>query len=108
MSGMVDRARLGGARWNARLKDMLRRYDEMVAAFVDALMADGYPPFTVPNDPVRQYNLLLAWKLAGDPRYWHDLNAQRALAQLEQRVREPEPPTILSLGDYPPGGQPYG
>lgn len=66
-------------------------YAEVVDFLTDNLMASGYPPFTTPLSPREQFDLLNAWRMAGDPRFWSDPTAQQAFARLSLQFASPAP-----------------
>jgi len=94
--------RLSGRRWNALVQEMIRRYEERVEFYVDLFTEEGYPPFSEPLDPQRQYQRLVAWYLAGDDRFWKDPEATIALEELEQRFG-PRPPLTPYTPSVSPG-----
>jgi hypothetical protein len=97
--------RLSGARWNRILDHARYFHDKYKPALVDALMADGFPPFSVPLSPAEQYMRLVAMRDAGDPRYWEDPDAIKTLARLEPRYGGMGPAVDpLGAGSYPGGG----
>ncbi|MCR4341352.1 MAG: hypothetical protein NUW01_15850 [Gemmatimonadaceae bacterium] len=83
--------KLSGGRFN-RIRDALvGRYYNRVDFFVDGLLEDGYPPFHDPLSPREQYDRLVSWRQAGDPRFWRSAAAQAALAQLAAEMGPPPP-----------------
>lgn len=66
-------------------------YEELVDYLVENLMAAGHPPFTTPLTGREQYDLLNAWRMAGDPRFWDDPAAQQAFAKLGMQYAAPAP-----------------
>ena len=66
-------------------------YDELVDFLVDQMMAAGHPPFTTPLSPREQFDLLNAWRMAGDPRFWSDPAAQADFAKLGAQFAPPAP-----------------
>lgn len=96
--------RLSGARFNRILEHGLRWYRDHVEALQDEIMNDGYPPFSVPLSEAEQFQRLLAWQMAGDPRYWQSPDAQRAFARLAVRFGADVLALPLSTGTWPGGG----
>ena len=90
--------RLGGERWNRLLDEIVQRYGDQKKRLGEALMTDGYPPFTQPVSPREQYQKLLAMQASGDPAYWNDPAAQAALAKLAARYGPPSPLTQEPYG----------
>lgn len=82
---------------------MVARFFDRVEYFKALLMQDGYPPFSVPIPPDQQYQKLIAWRDGGDPRYWNDASAQKALVTLSQQFGAPPP---LVRPPLPPPMQP--
>lgn len=86
--------RISGKRFN-------RLYDELVAAgrariamVVKEYTADGYPPLHQPVSPREQYELLLSMRNAGDPRFFQNPAAMKALNDLAPRFYGRFPPPI--------------
>lgn len=82
-------SRNSGPRWNSIVDVMVKRFWERVDFFEELLTAGGYPPFTTPLTPMQQYQRLIAWRDAGDDRYWNDKQAQAALDELATRFGPP-------------------
>lgn len=80
-----------GAFWNEVVDECIARYDAQVRFLVDNLMESGYPPFTEPMSDREQYDLLTAWRMAGDPRFANDPKAQAEWQRLGQRFATPSP-----------------
>lgn len=87
------RGRASGERYNRIVDVMVDRYRYWVDYFVELMTEDGYPPFMEPAEPRQQYEKLIAWRAAGDPRYWQDAEAQAALAELSAQYGPPPPLT---------------
>lgn len=88
---MEREGRLSGKRYN-RIRDALvERYIHWRDFFVESLMEDGYPPFHDPISPREQYDKLVAWRAAGDPRFWHNPGAAEALSVLSLEFGPPPP-----------------
>lgn len=83
--------RTSGGRYNRIVEVMVARYTYWVDYFEELLTEDGYPPFRTPLGEREQYDKLVAWRAAGDPRFWRDQAAQEALAHLSQRFGAPPP-----------------
>lgn len=102
---MKNEGRLSGKRWNRLLDHGLRFREKAKKSLTDAMMADGYPPFTVPLSPAEQYMRLVAMKDAGHPGFWEDPEAQSTYARLSARYGGVGPATNpLASGQYPGGG----
>lgn len=82
---MREIGRVSGERFNRIVEGIVKSFWEREQFFEKLLLEDGYPPFHEPMTELQQYEALLAWRAAGDPRYWHDAEAQAALAELEPR-----------------------
>lgn len=83
--------KLSGRRFN-RIRDaIVSNFNERVQFYVDAMLEDGYPPFHDPLSPREQYDRLVSWRQAGDPRFWRSQGAQAALAQLAAEFGPPPP-----------------
>lgn len=82
-------SRNSGPRWNSIVDTMVRRFWERERFFEELLTQGGYPPFTTPITPMQQYQRLIAWRDAGDQRYWSDKSAQDALTQLAAQFGPP-------------------
>lgn len=100
----ADENRLSGKRWNRITSDGVKWYRQQVDRLKEELLADGYPPFSVPASPQVQYQNLVAMKQAGDPRYWSDPRAQKRLTELEAQFGVATPAGPLG----PPGPYPGG
>lgn len=85
--------RASGARYNRIVDVVVARYGYWVDYFERLLIEDGYPPFREPVTPRKQYDKLVAWRTAGDPRFWKDPAAQEALAVLSREFGAPPPLT---------------
>ena len=95
-------SRSSGPRWNSIVDTMVARFWERVDFFGQLLTAGGYPPFTQPLTPMQQYERLVAWRDAGDQRYWGDKGAQAALEMLSEQFG-PAPlllPTLPERGGF--------
>lgn len=91
---------LSGPRWNMLRDEIVAWYRQMVDYYVERLIEDGYPPFTEPRSEREQYDTLVAWYMAGDPRFWDDPQANAALSQLEMRYG-PRPNLTPYNAPYP-------
>ena len=84
-------SRSSGPRWNSIVTVIERRFWERVQFFETLLTEGGYPPFTEPLTPFEQYKRLVAWRDAGDTRYWREEGAQKALEALSLQYGSPAP-----------------
>ena len=82
---------VSGPRWNMLVDEIADWFEGMVEYYVEMLTEDGYPPFTEPRSERGQYDTLVAWFMAGDPRFWDDPRANEALSALEMQYG-PRPP----------------
>lgn len=98
---MEYKGRLSGPRWNMLVDKMVERFEERVSFFEQMFVEQGYPPFTEPLSPIQQYQTLVAWRQAGDPRFWESVEAQAALAELSQRYGAPPPLSPYSQQAHP-------
>jgi len=85
--------RVSGKRYNRIVALAVERYGEWVEYFTSLMLEDGFPPFHVPLSPREQYERLVAWRAAGDPRFWTDAEAQAALGELSMQFGAPPPLT---------------
>jgi hypothetical protein len=92
-------SRSSGPRWNGIVESMVTRFWERVAFFEEILTEGSYPPFTEPLSPQQQYERLVAWRNAGDQRYWASEEAQQALDLLGLQFGTPPPlaPTPMQI-----------
>jgi RimJ/RimL family protein N-acetyltransferase len=81
--------RIGGERYKRLRQMMIDRYRMRRDMLIEAFMADGYPPGTEPLSQREQYQRLIGWQQAGDPRYWNNPAAQAALVKLATRYGRP-------------------
>lgn len=84
-------SRSSGPRWNGIVASMEKRFWERVAFFEELLTSGGFPPFTEPLSPQQQYDRLVAWRDAGDRRFWDSPEAQAALDALGLQFGQPQP-----------------
>lgn len=75
--------RFSGKRFDRWLTMAQEMFDRYVQNGVSVLLEDGYPPGQEPLTVEDQRAQLSAWKLAGDPRYWMNPRAQKALQAME-------------------------
>jgi hypothetical protein len=94
-------SRSSGPRWNQIVERMVARFEQRVKFFEELFLADGYPPFTEPLSPLQQYQRLVSWRQAGDPRFWNSAPAQEALDALSLQYGAPPPISPLT-GQTPP------
>lgn len=87
---------LSGKRYAGLLEDALGEWDVMKTHMMEATHSDGYPPFTAPADPQREFETLSRMKEQGDPAYWGDKKAIARYQALEHRYGNPAPPTADS------------
>jgi hypothetical protein len=100
---MSNESRLGAKRWN-RLEDhALKWVERRIEMAKDALMADGYPPFTEPLPPMAQYQRLAAMRSMGDPAFFNDPEAAATLAKLEGQFGPAVGGPLGQPGPYPGG-----
>lgn len=94
------RSGLGATRING-LEDAITEVAIRVERGMEqALMVDGYPPFTEPNTPYEQYQKLLAMRAVNDPDFVNNRKAQDELAFLSLRFGQP-PPLQTPTGTVP-------
>lgn len=74
--------RLSGERWNNFTDAGIKRWFDRRDQLMDAIMADGYPPFSEPRTERDQFMTLLAWKQAGDMRFVGNPQAQAEFQRL--------------------------
>lgn len=84
-------SRSSGPRWNGIVASMVKRFWEREQFFEELLTQGGYPPFAEPLSPQSQYERLVAWRNAGDRRYWDSAEAQKALDMLGLQFGAPPP-----------------
>lgn len=84
-------ANADGAFWNEVVDESVGEYGGLVDFLVGILMQSGFPPFTEPMSDREQFDLLNAWRMAGDPRFGNDPKAQADWQRLAQRFAAPSP-----------------
>lgn len=98
----MSRSEISASVYNEVVDEVTTWYAELVDFLTDNLLGDGYPPFTQPLGEREQFDLLNAWRMAGDPRYWNDQAAQQAFARLAVKFQPPSPygvpPAMQMLG----------
>ncbi len=92
----ADSGRLSGERWNYRRDRLVAWYFETKKMMVEALLHDGFAPFTedLARQPLLLYMKLLALQQSGQ------LTDPRGLAQLQQlaqRYGNPQPTRLNPL-----------
>lgn len=99
---MSKDGRISGPRWNSIVDSIVESYEELVENLIEALTADGYPPFTEPLSEREQYHQLIAMRDSGDPKFWNDPSAIKALARFSRRYGNPPTPTVGAFGEQAP------
>ena len=74
-----------GPRWNRITDSGLDQFRHTKQLVKDALLADGYPPFSVPTSERDELRNLQALKLSDSAYFWNSRSAQGRLATLEAR-----------------------
>lgn len=90
----MSEGRLSRTRTNRLVPQIVERFWQRVDMVASEMLIDGWAPFTEPvstQSLVQRYYELLAWRDAGDPRFWGDAGAQAQFAQLAQRFGAPSP-----------------
>lgn len=87
---------LSGKRYAGLLEDALSEWDTMKTHMMEATHSDGYPPFTSPADPQREFEALSRMREQGDPKFWGSPAALKQYQALEHRYGNPAAPTADS------------
>lgn len=96
--------RLGAKRWNALEDEVVNEYVRMEEVVIDALLADGYAPFTEPLDERALYETLVSQRMIPGSAYWTDPAAQATLTRLAAKYGPPPAPMAPPLGGLGMGG----
>lgn len=83
---------MGADYYGGLLSDGWDMYGTIVDGLKDAAYADGRPPFTAKNDPLREFEQLTAMKGRGDPKFWGNIEAQQRYTALEHQYGTPAGP----------------
>ncbi|MFW6031377.1 MAG: hypothetical protein ACOC9T_02195 [Myxococcota bacterium] len=96
---MSGTGRLRAKRWNKLEDEIIERYFKKRQLLIDALMEDGYPPFTEPASEREQYQRLIAMRNTGDPAFWNNPQAIKDLERLSARYGDPAPHSTGPFGE---------